>query len=639
MEQPKLSNREWSFCNFRPFLFLASAFVCGIAGALFWLAREWLSLFVAIGLLLLLLCLTLLSQKRKFVLIFLLVSLLGALYLPSRVADFQSVSPEGNYVVHGTVREKWTTQSGYALELENISLDGRDVAGNLIVYLTEEGEYRTAEYGDRATTECYVSHNTEIFSEYGFAAYTIVADQRYIVSLQEDESLKIDKSFDLFHSVRQRFYDTLFENMRPETASVAYALLFGNTDFMEDGILTNIRYGGIAHLFAVSGLHIGIVYGALALLFRKLHCRPMLSLCCIAPVLFLYVAVCGFSPSSLRAFFMCLAAGVFRSFGFGYDSLESLGFAVCAVLLIQPVHLFTVGFQLSVLACLGIALFEPMLRRRLSFFPKTVASGMAMSLSVDLMVLPVLLDTFGYLSPVSLLLNVVLLPLVMPVFLLLLAATLLGALVPVLGGGLLFPQLFLQGFLLLMALFDFSALLLCGVSFGLLALVYYLAVCVCSGKFRIGLAAKLAVCAVCGMTVLCGFFAQLDFGWALKISHMRYYGTDLYLIRTEHESLLIVDGTVSSSRLDGFLFRNGVTQPDVLLLPETYAEEVLYRADEVVYGSYCSETLLVTGTDGFVVETEDLRVAVGLTEAEADWYVTEIETDWSYRWEDGTKER
>ena len=99
------------------------------------------------------------------------------------------------------------------------------------------------------------------------------------------------------------------DNLDKDTAAICYAMLIGDTKGVDDATLDSFRFGGVAHIFAVSGLHIGLVYGVIAFAMKKLRANKFLSAAICIAVILLYSAVCGFTLSSVRAVIMC-AVGI-----------------------------------------------------------------------------------------------------------------------------------------------------------------------------------------------------------------------------------------------------------------------------------------------------------------------------------------
>ena len=143
----------------------------------------------------------------------------------------------------------------------------------------------------------------------------------------------------------------------------SYALLVGNDDFMDDGVITQFRQAGVAHIFAVSGLHIGFLAGVISFVLRKLKTNRWFNLIFTIFILIIYSGVCGFSASSVRATVMCGVMLLITNLGMRYDGLSALGLAGILVLLLSPVEAFCAGFQLSFIVVFGILVLTPKLKK------------------------------------------------------------------------------------------------------------------------------------------------------------------------------------------------------------------------------------------------------------------------------------
>lgn len=146
---------------------------------------------------------------------------------------------------------------------------------------------------------------------------------------------------------------------RPELTAIFRAMMLGQKHELSDEQDTLFMHSGTMHLFAINGLHIGVVALALHALLAGLRCpRPVAALVTLA-VLWLDVDTTGASPSAVRAFLLvaCLeAALVLRR---PANGLAALAAAALLVLLVEPMALFSASFQMSygvVLAILGFGL-------------------------------------------------------------------------------------------------------------------------------------------------------------------------------------------------------------------------------------------------------------------------------------------
>ncbi len=147
-----------------------------------------------------------------------------------------------------------------------------------------------------------------------------------------------------------------------ETAAFAKALLIG--DDGQISFLDNIAFqkSGIRHVIAVSGLHISIIFSALYFFIGK---RKYLTLAVGLPILALFAAVAGFTPSVVRACLMQAMMLLSIAVNKEYDPVTALSFSALVMLVVNPLTVTSVSFQLSVGSMIGIFAFSQPIRRYL----------------------------------------------------------------------------------------------------------------------------------------------------------------------------------------------------------------------------------------------------------------------------------
>ena len=191
----------------------------------------------------------------------------------------------------------------------------------------------------------------------------------------------------------------------PETeGNMLLAVLLGEKNLLEEKQERIYRNTGIAHIFAVSGLHVGILFIFLNKFFGKLRnpVRTILILCC----LWSYAALTGFSPSVMRATVLISIFILAPFLNRKYDSLSAIGTAAILFLAFNPTLLMHAGFQLSFIAALSIALLYPPIYKKLSKMPEVPRQIFAASAAAQLGTMPLVAYHFNLLSPVALLLNI-----------------------------------------------------------------------------------------------------------------------------------------------------------------------------------------------------------------------------------------
>ena len=188
---------------------------------------------------------------------------------------------------------------------------------------------------------------------------------------------------------------------------LARALLLGQREGLEEDSYQDFRRTGIAHLLAVSGLHVGLLAMLLMGLAKPLRLPPLLRLILLGIFLLLYCALLDFRPSVLRASILSVLLLSGRLFRRRVDPLTSLAAAFLLILLLRPLDLMNLGFQLSFLAVLGIILLGDRLAsllesrawyRRLHPLIQQLLLAYGITLAAGLMTLVPLVNSFHLFS-------------------------------------------------------------------------------------------------------------------------------------------------------------------------------------------------------------------------------------------------
>ncbi|WP_276369511.1 ComEC/Rec2 family competence protein [Chryseolinea sp. H1M3-3] len=142
---------------------------------------------------------------------------------------------------------------------------------------------------------------------------------------------------------------------------LASALVLGVTDGLDNDVLSAYKATGAMHVLAVSGLHVGILYGLLLLVLKplaKLKFGPWVVAGVSIVVLWGYAFVTGLSPSVLRAVTMFSFVAIARPASYRTNMYNTVAASAFFILWYDPFLLMSVGFQLSYLAVLGIVYMQ-----------------------------------------------------------------------------------------------------------------------------------------------------------------------------------------------------------------------------------------------------------------------------------------
>ncbi len=242
----------------------------------------------------------------------------------------------------------------------------------------------------------------------------LLAYQSGTVSIEHRESVS---NRYLAARLRRWMTNTIEEAFPEDTAFFAKALLLGDRSDVDYTHNTAFKVSGISHIIAVSGLHVSILLSVVMLLCRR---RRFLVAAIGIPVLLLFAAVAGFTPSITRACIMQILMILSMVLNREYDPPTALSFAALAMLVVNPLVITSVSFQLSVGCMAGIFLFSGRIQNWIVNFAiwkdwkgkklkvrirQWIATGVAVTVSAMFFTTPLVACYFGNVSLIGVVTN------------------------------------------------------------------------------------------------------------------------------------------------------------------------------------------------------------------------------------------
>lgn len=208
-----------------------------------------------------------------------------------------------------------------------------------------------------------------------------------------------------------------------DTEAFACALLLGDRSEIDYETETALKVSGIIHIIAVSGLHISILFGCLYFISGK---KRVVTMLVSVPVLLLFAAIAGFTPSITRACIMQILMILAMLCDKEYDPPTELAFSALVILIFNPLAIASVSFQLSFGCMIGIFLFCQKIRdwlmapNRFGRIPHPVVrwlcSSVAVSISASVLTIPLCAIYFGCVSLIGVATNLLTLWIVTYIF-------------------------------------------------------------------------------------------------------------------------------------------------------------------------------------------------------------------------------
>ena len=298
-----------------------------------------------------------------------LMAVMALGFLRGWVAYHPSLPPEGAFTVTGVVADEVRLRDSGQVRtiLRSVSLNGQPIAGG--VYWTGYPD----EVPEGVAPGAWVSVSARVYHPRGaenpdgfdFREYLL---QRgvYLGVYGMDGVTATERRFTAFGwaaDVRHRLSDGLTRVMGKEAGGYAAAMLLGNRELIASEDREAFNRLGIAHILSVSGYHVGVLAGLLAVLFRLLRvCRgPRTAVTAVA--LAVYCVLTGLNAPVVRASVLVVLYQLGRLQHRQNIGLHLLSASAILMLLASPTQLMGASFQLTYGAMLGLQLVLPALER------------------------------------------------------------------------------------------------------------------------------------------------------------------------------------------------------------------------------------------------------------------------------------
>ena len=238
-------------------------------------------------------------------------------------------------------------------------------------------------------------------------------DIRYSAYISSSQIIVLQNEASSIERFREYNRGLLIDGFGEKLGNLAFTSLYGDTNYTDRDLLNEFSYSGVAHIFSVSGIHISLIAFIINFILKKLKVNKKVNFIVLSLILFFFCMLCNFNSPVIRSSIMAMVA-LLASICFSrYDGLNSTSLSGCILLIINPMYVFDIGFQMTFLSILGIIMFSNLFNRVKinNTFLNAVYFSVVTSLSAQLALLPIFANVYGYLSTWSLLANLVIIPL------------------------------------------------------------------------------------------------------------------------------------------------------------------------------------------------------------------------------------
>ena len=375
---------------------------------------------------------------------------IGGVFLYSLNIDIQSNQLKGYFgkevsLVGVVVEEPDKRQSTTKLTIQ--------IEGSKEKILITKWHYPQYEYGDKLKIKGTLQE-PQTFEEFNYKDY-LAKDKIFAVMYQPKiELIEKNQASSLKRfliSAKNKLKTSLNRIMPMPQSGFLEALLFGDESNISNEWKDKLNFTGTRHIAAVSGMNITILCFLLSDFLLSLGFWKNQSFYISVILISFYILMIGAPASGVRAGIMAIAFLTAQYFGRVSTGSRIIVLSATIMLIFNPLLLvFDIGFQLSFLAIIGLIYLQPILLNLFKKIPDVfqLRYNLSGTLAAQIFTLPILIYNFGQISTISLLANILILPLLPAITILGFIFSITGMVWELLGQFLSWPAWFMLTYLI-----------------------------------------------------------------------------------------------------------------------------------------------------------------------------------------------
>ncbi|MGM0395459.1 MAG: DNA internalization-related competence protein ComEC/Rec2 [Bacillota bacterium] len=342
-----------------------------------------------------------------------LVFLLAVLFTNERLLSEISAYRGEDSLFTGTVNRVYEKEDYYSYDINLASINSMRIQEKVRMNLYNAEPMipgTVVSFKGKAEEPAY-NTNPGLFN---YRQYLLTKDIRNIVRVNEATLNTNMDSMDFGYRIQNAFNERIdrvfYEELSQENAGIMKGLLTGDKNDLQAEYEV-YRDLGIAHILAISGLHIGIISGFLMLLLSFSGVKRQFSIPVTLVAIWIFGYLIGYPESALRAVVMLTLLMLSKLIHRPTDPVNILAVSFLISLLINPFWVFSIGFQLSYGATISLVCIVPWILEMLYPLKGKVARSLAAVAAVNIGILPLQGYYFNQMPVMALLSNLILIPL------------------------------------------------------------------------------------------------------------------------------------------------------------------------------------------------------------------------------------
>lgn len=365
-----------------------------------------------------------------------LFAVTGAFITSEKLSEIIEVSDTRSHTFIGTIEEviSGSSSTSYVIDLEQI--EGRPKEGKILLRYYKEDRFH--EIGDRLSIRGIAKKplpNTNPFF-FNYRLHLLTEGISHIVDGDRSNITLEGKSESVGYLIKRnvtKYISGVYDSgLREENSRLMKGILLGNSSYLEEDDLSLYRNLGISHLLAVSGLHIGLIAGSMIWALSRLGMKRWMNILFSIIILLFYGYSIGFPPSASRGIALFSMLYLSKLLNRPVDRLNLLAGCMFLLQLYNPLWIFNSGFQLSFGATASLILLSDRIKSLMYPLKGKIIDPISATIAVNLGIIPIQAYWFNSFPILTLISNIIIVPLASGCLVLGIASLMAGWLLPIL---------------------------------------------------------------------------------------------------------------------------------------------------------------------------------------------------------------
>lgn len=355
-------------------------------------------------------------------------------YRESKLKSFEGEMIELNAIVLEKGNKKGISTT-YVAECTEIIKEGDSYTIKEKVILKDKGNYKPGDMiRARGSFEGIIGKRNFGDSDIRLYYKSIGIYNQFKSTSSNKIGISKNLKFLLIYNIREKVSNVINLSLPKEESAFLNAVIIGDKHLLNDEEKDNFAKVGLAHVLSISGLHVAFIVFLIKKALDMMAVEKKKDLICTLLIIY-YVAMIGAPPPALRTLIMMLTSIWGKHIKRDYDMASAASFAIIIMLAINPFLVHNRGFIISFACIYSIAfLYEPVFNRlgKTSIY-MPIRKAFALSLSIQLGIMPILVHYFNYLSVISIFINIISIPIVFIIIAAGFVGVIVGSIIPILG--------------------------------------------------------------------------------------------------------------------------------------------------------------------------------------------------------------